>query len=58
MEDLKPIGRPRRYTVHRRDGTTDEVEAEGMWPEAAHLVFRDSEVVIMQRASGAASANR
>jgi hypothetical protein len=48
----------RRYTVHRRDGTTDEVDAEGMWPEAANLVFRYTEVVIMQprelgRATGA-----
>jgi hypothetical protein len=38
---------PRRYTVHRRDGTTDEVEAEGMWPEGAHLVFRYRDVVIV-----------
>jgi hypothetical protein len=38
----------RRYTVHRRDGTSDEVDAEGMWPEAANLVFRYTEVVIMQ----------
>jgi hypothetical protein len=36
----------RHYTVHRRDGTLDEVDAEGMWPEPAHLVFRYSEVVI------------
>jgi hypothetical protein len=38
----------RRYTVHRRDGTTDEVDADGMWPQGAHLVFRYSEVVIMR----------
>ncbi|MEP6527788.1 MAG: hypothetical protein ABJA86_11555 [Nocardioidaceae bacterium] len=38
----------RRYTIHRRDGSTTEVDADGMWPEGAHLVFRYSEVVILQ----------
>lgn len=32
--------------MHRRDGTVDEVDADGMWPEGAHLVFRYTEVVI------------
>jgi hypothetical protein len=38
----------RRYTIHRRDGSTTEVEADGMWPEATHLVFRYTEVVILK----------
>jgi hypothetical protein len=38
----------RRYTDYRCDGTTDGVEADGMWPEGAHLVFRYSEIVIMR----------
>jgi hypothetical protein len=37
-----------RYSVYRRDGNTTEVEADGMWPEAAFLVFLYTEVVIMQ----------
>jgi hypothetical protein len=37
-----------RYSIHRRDGTTTEVDADGMWPEGAHLVFRYREAVIMQ----------
>ena len=37
----------RHYVVHRRDGTTTEVDADGMWPEGRHLVFRYSEVVIL-----------
>jgi hypothetical protein len=38
----------RLYTVHRRDGDTTDVEADGMWLEGAHLVFRYTEVVIME----------
>ncbi len=37
-----------RYTVRRVDGTTTEVNADGMWPEDSHIVFRRSEVVILK----------
>jgi hypothetical protein len=36
------------YTVHRLDGSTTEVDADGMWPVGPHLVFRRTEVVILK----------
>jgi hypothetical protein len=40
-------GRAQRPGHVRRDGTTDDVAADGMWPAGMHLVFRYSEVVIL-----------